>query len=92
MNPQSALLGALLLASAPAADGAASAPPPHPPADAPHFACNAHSPDGKHVLIQSSATRAMHALERAGFSPIPIDTSEFIKSGGSVFCLKLMLF
>ena len=29
---------------------------------------------------------------RAGFTPIEVDTSEFMKSGGSVFCLKVMIY
>jgi N-dimethylarginine dimethylaminohydrolase len=29
-------------------------------------------------------------LREAGFTPLELDTSEFIKAGGSVFCMKLM--
>ena len=29
-------------------------------------------------------------LRAAGFEPVEMDTSEFLKSGGSVFCMKLM--
>ena len=61
-------------------------------ADSPNFACNAHSPDAKHVIIQKGCTATNLALEQRGFKPVECDTSEFIKSGGSVFCMKLMLF
>jgi N-dimethylarginine dimethylaminohydrolase len=30
------------------------------------------------------------SLERAGFVVKPLDTGEFLKSGGSVFCMKLL--
>jgi len=55
------------------------------------FACNAHCPDGEHVLIQEGCTVTVERLRRAGFTPIELDTSEFLKSGGSVFCMKLMI-
>jgi len=55
------------------------------------FACNAHCPDGEHVLIQAGCTVTNERLRSAGFSPIELDTSEFLKSGGSVFCMKLMI-
>ncbi len=58
-------------------------------ADAPGFACNAHCPDQKHVLLQKGSTRTLTLLSEAGFTPIEVDTTEFIKSGGSVFCMKL---
>lgn len=54
------------------------------------FACNAHTPDGKHVLIQQGCDVTNARLADAGFSVIELDTSEFLKSGGSVFCMKLM--
>lgn len=56
------------------------------------FAGNCHSPDGKHVLIQLGAKHFNKALEESGFSVIEVDTSEFMKSGGSVFCLKMMAY
>jgi len=56
-----------------------------------NFAGNAHCPDGKHVIIDAACSETCAALSAAGFTPIPIDTSEFRKSGGSVFCLKLAL-
>lgn len=59
-------------------------------ADSPYFACNAHCPDEKHVIIQSGCQKAIELIKQHGFTPIEVDTSEFIKSGGSVFCMKLM--
>jgi N-dimethylarginine dimethylaminohydrolase len=54
------------------------------------FACNAHCPDGRHVLIQRGCTKTNEALRRAGYEPVEVDTDEFLKSGGSVFCMKQM--
>ena len=56
------------------------------------LACNAHCPDGRHVLIQKGCTETVARLRAAGFEPIELDTGEFLKSGGSVFCMKLMFF
>lgn len=61
-------------------------------ADAPGFACNAFCPDQKHVVIQQGCRETERHLGHAGFVVIAVDTSEFIKSGGSVFCMKLALF
>jgi len=54
------------------------------------FACNAHSPDGRHVLIQRGCKDTNAALRRAGYEVVELDTDEFLKSGGSVFCMKVM--
>ncbi len=54
------------------------------------FACNAHCPDGQHVLIQRGCTVTNDLLREAGFVPMEVDTSEFLKAGGSVFCMKQM--
>jgi N-dimethylarginine dimethylaminohydrolase len=37
------------------------------------------------------APRTAARLRDAGYRPVPVDVSEFHKSGGSVFCLKLEL-
>jgi N-dimethylarginine dimethylaminohydrolase len=55
------------------------------------FACNAHSPDGTHVLIQEGCDGTIDRLRAEGFVPVELDTSEFLKAGGSVFCLKQMI-
>lgn len=55
------------------------------------FACNGHSPDGRHFLVQSGCTETLTIVRDLGYEPIELDTSEFLKSGGSVFCMKLMV-
>lgn len=55
------------------------------------FACNATCPDGKHVIIQSGAKETNKKLKDAGFEVVEVETGEFLKSGGSVFCMKLMV-
>jgi N-dimethylarginine dimethylaminohydrolase len=57
-----------------------------------YFAANCHSPDGKHVLLNKGPKRFTREIERKGFTPVELDTTEFIKSGGSVFCLKMMVY
>ena len=59
--------------------------------DAANFACNAHCPDGAHVMIQEGSKATVEWLQSRGFNVIELDTSEFMKSGGSVFCLKVEL-
>jgi N-dimethylarginine dimethylaminohydrolase len=54
------------------------------------LACNAHCPDGHHVLIQAGAAQTAQLLNRNGFDVVWCETGEFIKSGGSVFCMKQM--
>ena len=54
------------------------------------FACNAHCPDGRHVIIQRGCAVTVARLQAAGFTPIEVDTDEFLKAGGSVFCMKQM--
>lgn len=55
------------------------------------LACNGWSPDGRHFIVQAGA-RATNAAARAlGLTVIEVPTGEFLKSGGSVYCLKLGL-
>ncbi len=54
------------------------------------FACNATCPDGQHVIIQRGCKNANKELKKQGYTPIEVDTDEFLKSGGSVFCMKLL--
>ena len=56
------------------------------------FACNAHCPDGRTVIIDQVCRETISMLETAGFTVRAVDTSEFRKAGGSVFCLKNMVF
>ncbi len=55
------------------------------------FAVNATCPDGKNVLIQQGCTDVNKKLRDAGFSVHEYSTFEFIKSGGSVFCMKMLV-
>ena len=54
------------------------------------FACNAHCPDGTTVVIQAGCQTTVARLRERGFEIAEIETSEFIKAGGSVFCMKQM--
>jgi len=54
------------------------------------FACNALCADGKNVLIHHGLQQTNRKLSDAGFTVHELDTSEFLKSGGSVFCMKMM--
>lgn len=56
------------------------------------FACNAHAVDGRTVLIQRGSPHTVAALTDAGFEVVEVETGEFIKSGGSVFCMKMMIY
>ena len=56
------------------------------------FAGNAYCPDGKNVIVQKGNLQFNKDVENLGFVIHEVDTSEFIKGGGSVFCLKLPLF
>ncbi len=55
------------------------------------LAANAFCPDGEHVWIQRGCERTSARLRAAGYCVREVDTSEFLKSGGSVFCMKLLL-
>jgi N-dimethylarginine dimethylaminohydrolase len=56
------------------------------------FAGNCFSPNGKDVLLHPGARDLKEKLYRLGFQIHEVDTSEFIKAGGSVFCIKQTLF
>jgi N-dimethylarginine dimethylaminohydrolase len=58
--------------------------------DAAAFGCNAMS-DGHHVMVSAQATGFIATLRDAGYDPVPIDTSELRKAGGSVKCCTLEL-
>lgn len=60
-----------------------------PGEEAMRFAGNAHCPDLRHVILQKGNGRTSAWLRGEGFSVHEVETGEFIKSGGSVFCLKL---
>lgn len=56
--------------------------------DALKFVCNGVSANGK-FLTPALTHCLQEALAREGLEPVLLDTSEFLKSGGSVCCLKL---
>lgn len=62
------------------------------PEEAASMACNAAPFFGKYVVIQQGLEKVNHQLREMGFQILEVDTSEFMKSGGSVFCMKMHLF
>jgi len=58
--------------------------------DALAFGLNACS-DGVHVVLPAAATELRAELRARGYSPVPVDTSELQKAGGSVKCCTLEL-
>lgn len=57
-----------------------------------NFAGNMCGVGGHSVVMQAGSTQTMKQLSTNRFEVIEVDTSEFIKAGGSVFCLKQFLF
>jgi len=57
-----------------------------------YFVCNCHCPDGKNVIVQKGSVKFKEDITKTGFNLIEVETGEFIKSGGSVFCMKLMFY
>lgn len=55
------------------------------------LACNMFCPDGETVIIEQQNRETIKRLIDFKFRIKAVDTSEFLKSGGSVFCLKLAL-
>lgn len=58
-----------------------------------NFALNAHAFDvngNKIAILQKGSAKTKEVLNKEGFEIIELDTSEFMKSGGSVFCMKMM--
>ena len=56
------------------------------------LACNMCTPNGKDVILQQGAKQTVAMLKERGFQVHEVETSEYIKSGGSVFCMKQLLF
>lgn len=59
-------------------------------ADAVAFGLNAWS-DGRTVVVADGAHALIAALRDRGFQPVPVDTSELQRAGGSVKCCTLEL-
>lgn len=61
------------------------------------FACNAHviyqpAKNQTAAVIQKGNPLSLNILQQAASVTVETDTSEFMKSGGSVFCMKMMLY
>lgn len=56
--------------------------------EAARFACNAVNV-GDTVVLNQGSTQLIDTLRERGFNVVPVDVSEFIKSGGSTKCLTL---
>lgn len=63
---------------------------PVPEDDAAHFVCNAVVL-GKDVVLPAGCPTTYTMLKERGFSPYPVELSEFIKAGGAAKCLCLRL-
>lgn len=48
--------------------------------------------NGQDIVLQSGASQTVELLQKHGFRVHEVETGEFIKSGGSVFCMKQLLF
>lgn len=53
---------------------------------------NCHSPNGKDVILQKGSDRLVSDLKLHNLNVHEVDVSEFIKSGGAVFCMKTQVF
>jgi N-dimethylarginine dimethylaminohydrolase len=56
------------------------------------MACNASAFGGRDVVLQRGAEKTVQRLRELGLNVHEVETDEFIKSGGSVFCMKTALF
>lgn len=56
-----------------------------------NFAGNACAINGTDVILQKGSTQTKAQLIAQGFKVHEVDTSEYIKAGGSVFCMKLLI-
>jgi N-dimethylarginine dimethylaminohydrolase len=56
------------------------------------MACNAAVIDSRTAIVQKGAASVGRHMAGMGLKVIEADTSEFIKSGGSVYCLKMFVY
>ncbi len=52
------------------------------------LACNMWCPDRQHVLLPAGAPITAARLAEQGLKVLEVETGEFLKSGGSVFCMR----
>lgn len=57
-----------------------------------YMACNAGIVDSKTAILQRGTSSVRRHMEAMGLSVVEVETTEFIKSGGSVYCLKNWLY
>ena len=55
------------------------------------FVTNGHCPDERNFIVHKGNAVTKKKLSDIGIQVWEIDTSEFLKSGGSVFCMKMTL-
>lgn len=56
------------------------------------LSCNCWSIDGKNVLVPQGSNTLKEKLGNHGFVVHELDSGEFLKAGGSIFCMKLAFF
>ncbi len=56
------------------------------------MACNAAVVDAKTAILQKGAASVSRHMSVMGLKVLEVDTSEYIKSGGSVYCMKMFLY
>ncbi len=61
-----------------------------PAEEAFNFVCNCLV-IGKHVVLQQGSVKTCRTLKELGYEPCEVNTSEFMKSGGSACCLIMRL-
>ena len=54
------------------------------------FTCNATAIAGRRVLLPSGSPKTARLLESNGFTVAELPTYEFLKSGGSIYCMKML--
>ena len=57
-----------------------------------YMSCNAAVVDGRTAIVQKGAASVSRHMAGMGLKVVETDTSEFIKSGGSVYCLKMFVY
>lgn len=56
------------------------------------MACNGAVIDSNTAILQRGASGVASHMQAMGLKVVEVDSSEFIKSGGSVYCLKMFLY
>lgn len=51
--------------------------------------CQSFCPDGRHVLIQAGSEALIREIKRQNLIPLIVDTSHYMKHGGSIAAMKL---